>query len=267
MAYPYGGNQYTGIQPRSPRNPRGGRVGIRPRQEVGGGHSSITDYDPYTGAVIHTNTQGDMDRYLAKRRKNYEDLQLQRRMDQYDAQSGKYLEQLQNLYGMRADRSAAQQVGAAAQGIQRGLLRGGLEGGGLSQSILSRERSKVLGEATGAKMNFSQALLSYQQEARDRVLTGELDYFNEIERMRINENLEEKFARFQSQLAKDEQSRNSFLGMLSSIGGLASLFIPGAGPVVAAGSGINAASQIYDVSSRYQTPTFNPSMRTSTPSW
>jgi len=222
-------------------------------------HESITDYDPYTGEVVHTNTQAEMNAYKQRRKSQYEQNELNSKLRMYDAEAGKYKDQLLNLFASRADRAAAQQVGGAAMGIQRATIRGGLEGGGLTQALLSRERSGIMSQAQTGKMDFSQKLLGYMQESRDRVVTGEIDYFNEIEKMRVSEQLQERFARFQAKLAQDDFSRQAFISMLGSIGQIGEMFL---NPVAAPAQAIfSAQDQINQVRNQYGTPPFNPSMR------
>jgi hypothetical protein len=192
----------------------------------------VTDYDPYNNSVQHFNTTQERDAWMKRRRTGFENDRLQTRMDQYNQYADKYRNQLLGVFNMGADTAAGHAIGGAASGVQRALLRGGLEGGGLSQALVARERGNVLNTAAAQKMDFSQKLLQYQQEGSNAVLTKQLDYFNELERMRYNEGLQERFAGFQARLAQDEQSRNAFLGALGSIARFgASFLLPAVGPM------------------------------------
>lgn len=119
----------------------------------------------------------------------------------YDETQGKFFDQMRAGFRQRSQSIASAQLSGGEGALQRSAAQRGLSFSGLEQAGLANLYGQVGAAQTQAQSEYDQRLSELQQTQRDAFVRGEFDYFNELQRMSYQHDLDKDLARFQAELA------------------------------------------------------------------
>lgn len=147
------------------------------------------------------------------------DARLQKDLARFDAASAERRNNLMGVFAERANVAGATQTRGALIGAAQYANRHGLEGG-IAASLAAGTQGRIAANVANATAGFNAELLNYENQNRQRLIIGELDYFHELDRMNYDNELSKNFAKFQADLARDQASRDAFINAVGAIGGV-----------------------------------------------
>lgn len=180
----------------------------------GGGHSSLTFTDRY-GTTQHAENAAQKDAFLQAQNNKY----LRRELQQYDANANPYAADLMRQFGQQIQFGIGQQSGGVMSGINQFLTRRGIDPrrSGIAASLHAQQLGALQQQGQQAQLSFNQRLLGAMQNDRNAVLTGTLSFFQALDRMNYQNELNKDFARFQQEMQTD-QNRWNALGKVVGLG-------------------------------------------------
>jgi len=179
------------------------------------GHSSYTWTDE-NGNVQHAENQAEKNAFTQRLRDN----RLRQDLGRYDQYANPYAAQLQRQFGQQVQYGIGQSTGGLMANINQFLTRRGIDPrrGGIAASLQAQQLGGLQQQGAQAQMNFSQRLYQEMNANRNAVLTGELSFFQTLDRMNYQNELNKDLARFQQELQRDNQ-RWGALGSVIGLGG------------------------------------------------
>jgi len=179
------------------------------------GHSSITWVDAQ-GNTQHAENQAEKDAFNQRIR----DRRLQADLGRYDQYANPYAAQLQRQFGQQVQYGIGQATGGLMSNINQFLTRRGIDPrrSGIAASLQAQQLGGLQQQGAQAQMNFTQRLYQEMNANRNAVLTGELSFFQTLDRMNYQNELNKDLARFQQELQRDS-SRWGALGSVIGLGG------------------------------------------------
>jgi hypothetical protein len=152
--------------------------------------------------------------------------QFNRDMARYDAESMKYRDQLLAMFGQNVDVATGLAQRGTQAGVNQFLARRGIDArrGGLGASLMATAQGQLQGQGAQAKTNFSAQLAQAQAQWRDDFTKREFAYFQHLEQMQIQADIQRDLMRFQAELQKDQAKWAAF-GDVLKLGGAALLTI------------------------------------------
>ncbi len=212
------------------------------------GYTFISDEDlgnarnqPLSSNFITRNVQQKtinpaLDKELAKRR-GLKSMQ-QKQLDEFDANSGKFFDQMRTGFRQRSQAVASSQLTGGLSALNQAGARAGTSFSGVNQAQTGNLYGQIGAAQTEAQAGYDQRLNEMRQQARDNVQLQQLGFFNEIQKMNYSQDLEKELMTFQAELAdKYNSGWNDFfsvvgkgIGMFAGggFGSLSSIF--GGGP-------------------------------------
>lgn len=139
--------------------------------------------------------------------------QLARDLSKYDEYTREFRDVATSDFKRRSEYLGAQQIGATMAGVGLEGARRGLGEeftGALTSEATTRLRSQVL----GGQLSFEQAINLNIEDRRLGFLEGTLDFFRDLQKMRVSADIQKDLLRFQAELQKDLQSQSLFGDML-----------------------------------------------------
>jgi len=189
---------------------------------------------PYTwvdaeGNTQHAETQAQKDQHTELLRNR----RLRADLGRYDQYANPYAAQLQRQFGQQVQYGIGQATGGLMSNINQFLTRRGIDPrrSGIAASLQAQQLGGLQQQGAQAQMNFSQRLYQEMNANRNAVLTGELSFFQTLDRMNYQNELNKDLARFQQELQRDNNRWNA-LGSVIGLGGqvLGGLFGGGSAP-------------------------------------
>lgn len=162
---------------------------------------------------------------IEKQRRNYEQIQRGKQFDKalgkYDETQGKFFEQMRQGFRQRSQSIASGQLTTGTSAINQSMARAGLGFSGVQQAALTGLYGQVGAAQTQAQSEYDQRLNELQQTQRDAFVRGEFDFFNQLQAMSYQHDLDKELASFQAELAdKYSSGWNDFFNVLGQAAGM-----------------------------------------------
>lgn len=175
----------------------------------------LTWVDQY-GVTQHAENQAQKNQFTQMQQNKY----LRGQLAQYDANASPYLKQLQQQFGQQVQYGIGQASGNVMAGINQFLSRRGIDPrrGGIGASLQAQQLGALQQQGAQAQMSFSNQLLQHLQTDRNAVLTGTLSFFQALDKMNYNNELNKNMLDFQQNIQRDN-ARWQALGSVLGLGG------------------------------------------------
>jgi len=196
-------------------------------------HTSVTWYDTH-GNIQHANTEADKIKFQKQERER----QNKSELAQYDVESGKFYDQMRAGFRQRAQSlSSAQQTGAMNQLNQAGA-RAGISFSGIQQAATANLQGQIGAAQVQAETAYDQRLNELRQTQRNEILSGQFDFWHQIQLLQTRAGIDKDMAKFQADMANQFNSGwNSFFNTIATGAGL---YFGGPAGAAAAGTASSA---------------------------
>jgi len=144
--------------------------------------------------------------------------QLQGQLGQLQGLQEKQFEDLTKGFRVGSEVGVGRALRGTLRGVNQGIASRGFGDSGLSPFIESQARAGLAGQALEAQLNFRDRLSQAQAADQSAFLQNKFAYFDSLQKLEKQFDLNKEMAMFQSKLAQDSQRRNSILNLAGSIG-------------------------------------------------
>ncbi len=184
-------------------------------------HTSITFNDPYTG-IQHANTEAEKQAFLNMSKAKFERNQLKGRLSKYDAEQGKFFDQMRQGFRERSQSLASNQLSGGLGALNQSAARAGTSFSGVNEAAQSGLYGQIGAAQTQAQSEYDQKLSELSQTQRNAFIQGEFDFFNQLQGLAFKNNLDKDLLKFQADLADQYSSGwNDFFNVVGQGIGMA----------------------------------------------
>lgn len=192
------------------------------KQRTRGGHDSITFVNPYTGRTEHTRTEEEKTTYLRNQELAQYKKQREAKLGEWDENSGKFYDLMREGFRQRTQAASSAALTGGMHGLEQAAARSGTSFSGIQQAAQANLQGQIGAQRLQAESSYDQRLNEVRSQARDEFLSGQFSFFDSLQKMSHQVDLEKEFATFQADLADQYSSGwGDFFNVVGSVVGMA----------------------------------------------